>query len=430
MNARRTADAGLIAVVVSLAGAGSAHGDIVTEWNTTALNAIKSGSTPPPFASRALALMHTAMYDANNAVTKTRQSYLPIPVAPTGASREAAVAQAARNVLATLYPSQAATFDAKLATHLSSIAPGQSRDDGVALGSTVASNFLAHRANDGSSAPTPWTPGNQPTSWKPTGGSATPLFNQFCLVQPWTMSGPSQFRQGAPALPGSSEFVAAYNEVKELGSATSATRTADQTEIAKFWAAGGGTVTPPGMWNNIAQVVSGQNSTSFDDNLRLFAVLNMATADAAITSWDMKFHYDYFRPVTGIRAMEDPSWTPLLTTPQFQAYTSGHSTFSSASAAVLAAMFGDATNFSLTVTDASLGLTDVTRSFNSFTGAAAEAGQSRIYGGIHWQFDNTAGLVSGALVGAQAYANFLQVPTPGVGAVVALGGLMALRRRR
>lgn len=417
-------------VVASLASAPVAMGDIVTDWNTVALNAIKSGSTPPPFASRALAIMHTAMYDANNAITKSRQSYLPIPSAADGASREAAVAQAARNVLAGLFPAQAATFDAKLSDHLGAIAPGQSRNDGVALGATVATNFLNHRANDGSSAPTPWTPGSGATSWKPTGASPTPLFNQFCEVTPWTMSSPSQFRQAAPPAPGSPEFIAAYNEVKSLGEINSATRTADQTEIAKFWAAGGGTVTPPGMWNNIAQNISGATSTSFDDNLRLFAVLNMATADAAVSAWDMKFTYDYFRPVTGIRAMDDASWTPLLTTPQFQAYTSGHSTFSAASAAVLAAMFGDSTAFALTVTDPSLGLTNVTRSFTSFTQAAAEAGQSRIYGGIHWQFDNTAGLVSGAQVGAQAFANFLQVPTPGVGGMLLIAGLNAARRRR
>lgn len=419
------------AVVVMLAGSGGpVFGDIVREWNTVALNAIKSSSTPPPFASRALALMHTAMYDANNAVTKSRRSYLPIPAAASDASREAAVAQAARDVLAGLFPSQTASFDAKLASHLGGIAPGQSRDDGVSLGTTVALNFLNHRANDGSNAPTPWTPGALPTSWNPTGASATPLFNQFCFVQPWTMSSPSQFRQGAPAQPGSPEFIAAYNEVKSLGDINSVTRTADQTEIAKFWAAGSGTVTPPGMWNSIAQVVSAQHNTSFDDNLRLFAVLNMATADAAITSWDMKFHYDYFRPVTAIRAMEDPTWTPLIATPQFQAYSSGHSTFSSAGAAVLAAMYGDSTPFSLTVTDPSLGLFDVTRSFNGFAEAAAEAGQSRIYGGIHWQFDNTAGLTSGRLVGEQAYANFLQVPAPGAGGLAALGGVLALRRRR
>jgi membrane-associated phospholipid phosphatase len=427
----RTAPIALSAfLVASLAAAPVALGDIVTDWNTTALNAIKAGSTPPPFASRALAIMHTAMYDANNAVTKARRSYLPIPAAASGASREAAVAQAARDVLAGLFPSQAATFDAQLNTHLGSIGPGQSRNDGVSLGTTVATNFLNHRANDGSSAPTPWTQGSDPTDWQPTGASPIPLFNQFCFVQPWTMSGPSQFRQAAPPQPGSPEFIAAYNEVKSLGQNTSVTRTADQTEIAKFWAAGGGTVTPPGMWNNIAQNVSAAHSTSFDDNLRLFAVLNMATADAAVTAWDMKFHYDYFRPVTAIRDMEDPNWTPLLTTPQFQAYTSGHSTFSAASAAVLAAMYGDSTAFSLTVTDPSLGLTNVTRSFTGFGEAAAEAGMSRIYGGIHWQFDNTAGLTSGRLVGEQAFANFLQVPAPGVGGVMVLAGAVATRRRR
>lgn len=416
---------------IALAGlAASASADIATDWNTTALNAIKTGAVPPPLASRALAIVHTAMYDANNAITKSRQSYLPIPAAAAGASREAAVAQAARDVLVGLFPAQAAAFDSQLTTHLGGIDPGQSRNDGVSLGSTVAANFLAFRATDGSAAPTPWTPGSSSTSWQPTGASAIPLFNQFCTVQPWTMSSCSQFRQTAPPLPGSAEYNAAYAEVKALGQNSSATRTADQTEIAKFWAAGGGTVTPPGMWNSIAQIVSAQQTTTFDDNLRLFAVLNMATADAAVCSWDMKYTYDYFRPVTAIRATEDPSWTPLLPTPQFQAYSSGHSTFSSAGAAVLAAMYGDSVAFDLTVTDPSLGLVEVTRSFSSFSAAAAEAGQSRIYGGIHWQFDNTSGLAAGAQVGAQAYANFLNVPAPGAAGLLALAAVAGIRRRR
>lgn len=427
----RTSTAPVVVAILAAAGTSvPAWGDIVTDWNTTALDAIKTGATPPPFAARALAIMHTAMYDANNAISLSRQSYLPIPAAAAGASNQAAVAQAAHNVLVGLFPAQQAAFDARLNSHLASIAPGQSRDDGVALGTTVATNFLNHRANDGSSAPNPWTPGSDPSSWQPTGASPVPLFNQFCVVQPWTMSSPSQFRQGPPAAIGSPEYIAAYNEVKSLGRDTSATRTADQTEIAKFWAAGGGTATPPGMWNNIAQNVSAAANTSFESNLRLFSVLNLATADAAVAAWDMKYTYDYFRPVTAINQTDDPSWTPLLTTPQFQAYVSGHSTFSSAGAAVLAAMYGDSTAFSLTVTDASLGLINVTRSFNGFTEAAAEAGQSRIYGGIHWQFDNTVGLTAGALVGAQAYANFLQVPAPTGAALLALAGGAALRRRR
>lgn len=420
-----------VLLVAALSGtASTVSADIVTDWNTTALNAIKSGAVPPPMAARALATMHTAMYDANNAISKTRQSYLAIPSAAAGASREAAVAQAARDVLVGLFPAQAAAFDARLNSHLSSIAPGASRDDGVSLGSTVAGSFLAFRAGDGATGASPWTPGSGPTAWQPTGPSATPLLNQFAFVRPWTMTGCDQFRQSTPPAPGSSEYIAAYNEVKAYGGTTSAVRTADQTEIAKFWAAGGGTVTPPGMWNNIAQGISASASSSFDDNLRLFAALNLATADAAICAWDMKFTYDYYRPVSAIRASDDPAWTPLLTTPQFQAYTSGHSTFSAAAAAVLAGIYGDATAFSLTVTDASLGIADVTRSFSSFSAAAAEAGQSRIYGGIHWQFDNTAGLTAGTLVGQQALNNFLQVPAPGAGLAFAAAGMVLRRRRR
>ncbi len=421
----------IVSALVLSAVAGAARADIATDWNTAVLDAIKTGSTAPPVASRAMAMMHTAMYDANNAVTLARKSYLPIPAAAAGASREAAVAQAAHDVLVNLFPSQAASFDARLAGQLGAIAPGQSRNDGVALGATVASNYIAYRAGDGSTAASPWSQGNTPTSWHPTGPSPFPLFNQYAAVQPWTMTACNQFRQAAPPLPGSPEFQAAYDEVKAYGSATSAVRSADQTEIAKYWAAGGGTVTPPGLWNKIAQTISASQSLSFDQNLLLFAQLNMATADAAICAWDMKLFYDFVRPVTEIRATDDPSWTPLLATPQFQSYSSGHSTFSSAAAAVLASMFGDATAFSLTLSDPSLGLVNVTRSFSSFSAAAAEAGQSRIYGGIHWQFDNTAGLASGAQLGQQVADNFLQVPAPTAGGVALLAGVtLGLRRRR
>lgn len=425
-----TSHAPIVAGLSMLAAlAGTARADIVTEWNDAVLNAIQSTATAPPPATRAMAMMHTAMYDANNAVTLARRSYLPIPAAPSTASREAAVAQAARDVLVSLFPTQAGAFNTLLADQLSGISPGQSRDDGVALGSTVASNFLAHRSGDGTTAPTPWTPGNTPVSWRPTGASPIPLFNQYAVSQPWTMTACDQFRQAAPPMPGSAEYAAAYEEVKQLGGTTSASRTPDQTEIAKFWAAGGGTPTPPGLWNRIAKAVSTANNSTFDENLSLFALLNLATADAAVCAWDMKLVYDYYRPVTPIRD-EDPTWTSLIPTPQFQAYTSGHSTFSAAAAAVLASLYGDATSFDLTVTDPALGLFNVTRSYVSFSGAAEEAGISRIYGGIHWQFDNTAGLASGNLIGHQVFENYLRIPGPGVGVLLGIAGIRAARRRR
>ena len=212
----------------------------------------------------------------------------------------------------------------------------------------------------------------------------------------------------------SNKYAADFNQVKEIGSATSTTRTADQTTIARFWANGSGTSTPPGHWNVIAQTVAENKNNSLEENARLFAMLNLALADAAIVSWDAKYEFDLWRPVTAIRqagtdgnakTTADAAWTPLLVTPPFQTYTSGHSTFSGAGAAVLKAFFGtDRVRFTLpSETD---GVAN--RSFTSFSQAAAESGMSRIYAGIHFNFDNTAGLDSGRRLGNFVASNFLR----------------------
>src|SRR5262249_35363339 len=190
------------------------------------------------------------------------------------------------------------------------------------------------------------------------------------------------------------EYAASYLEVKQLGSVRSTMRTAEQTEIARFWADDEGTVTPPGHWNRIAQTVAAERGTSMAENARLFALLNFALADAGMGCWDCKYKFNVWRPVHAIREVDsdERDWTPLLTTPPFPSYTSGHSTFSAAAATVLAGFFR--TN-EVRFTSTSDGLPDVTRSYSRFSAAADEAGRSRIYGGIHWEFDNRAGLACG-----------------------------------
>lgn len=223
------------------------------------------------------------------------------------------------------------------------------------------------------------------------------------------------FRAQAPPRINTRVFADSYQEVASLGSINSTTRTADQTEIAFFWEDGSGTVTPPGHWQVIAQDLSRKFSLSRIENARLFALLSIAQADAAISAWDSKYTYNYFRPITGIRercfartdlAM-DPEWTPLIPTPPFPSYTSGHSTFSGASARILELYFGtDDIPFSGASPDPQKWpdvLPGVTRAWSSLSEAAEEAGQSRIYGGIHWQFDNTEGLKSGRAIADQTF---------------------------
>lgn len=407
--------------------------DVVTDWNAELLRAVRVTSTNPPRASRAMAMVQTAVFDAVNSVHRGYQPYLDLVDTPAGTSAEAAAAVAAHRVLSSLFPGQVGEFDLRLADSLGKIPDGPGKDAGIALGQSCAASLIAARANDGSNDVVPYVPGDQPGQWRPTPPGFLPaLLPNWPGVTPFAMTSGSQFRPPAPPALNSAEYAAAYDEVKRLGRVDSAERTAEQTEIARIWAAGAGTVTPPGQWNQIASQLGSTNS--LEENARMFALLGIAVADAAIVSWDAKYEYDLWRPVTGIQLGDvdgnddtegDAAWQPLLVTPPFPSYTSGHSTFSSASAAILEMFFG---TDSLLFTVASDGLT---RDFSSLSEAAAEAGQSRIYGGIHWQFDNVAGLNSGDALARYIFANFLRpIPSPGSVVVLGMGVVVMARRRR
>jgi hypothetical protein len=396
---------------VTVSGPMTSPTDPVLLWNDVTLRAIRADRAPPPRASRALAMVSAAVFDAVNAIERKYQAYLPQPTAPAGASAEAAAITAAYRTVAALFPAQAAKFESMTSAQLSAL-PDAGKADGVAVGEAAAAAILANRTNDLPASP-PYTPGTDPGDWRPTPpANAAFLLPGWGGLKPFAMTRGDQFRPAAPPSLTSAEYTAAYDEVKQLGGATGSTRTADQTEIAQFWAAGGGTETPPGMNNRIAAEVAGRRKLSLVDSARVFALLNLAEADAAVVAWDAKREYDYWRPITAIREGEadgnpatagDSTWTPLIATPPFPAYTSGHSTFSAAGAAVLTALFGD-----VAFTTWSGDLPGVARSFPNFTAAAEEAGMSRIYGGIHYQFDNTYGLSSGRQLGEYVAANFLR----------------------
>ncbi|MEX2186525.1 MAG: PEP-CTERM sorting domain-containing protein [Pirellulales bacterium] len=410
-----------LSLLVLLVVSPAALADVIIDWNNSLLQAIRTEGTAPPMASRNMAMVHTAVFDAVNSIDDTyRAYYVNLNVAAT-TSREAAAAQAARDVLVHLYPTQAATFDSVLSTQLNAIPSGADKSAGTALGSSVAASIIALRAGDHSSDIVAYTPSGILGRWEPTMPAHAPaLLPNWPTVTPWAMTSGSQFRDpvGPPDL-NAAEYTAAYNEVKELGSATSATRTADQTDIAEFWADGGGTSTPPGHWNRIAQTVAQAQGNSISENARMFALLNVAAADAAIVSWDNKYATDYWRPITGIRngdadgngdTVGDANWTPLIATPPFPTYTSGHSTFSGAAARVLAGFFG---TDNMTFTDSAEGFAVSDHSFTSFSQAAEEAMNSRLYGGIHWRFDNEDGLAGGAALGDYVLATQLQaIPEP------------------
>jgi membrane-associated phospholipid phosphatase len=388
--------------------------DVVLEWNQRAVAAVGQARMNPLIGSRALAITQAAVYDAVVAIDRSFEPYHAHVAASAGASPEAAAAQAAHDTLVFLFPAQAGAFDAALAADLADIAPGRARQ-GVAVGQEAARQILAWRSTDGSTATVSYTPGTDPGDWQPTPpANLAPLGPQWPYVTPWAMTSRSQFRPAAPPALDSAEYAAALNEVKDLGRSDSTTRTAEQTDIAKFWNDVFGTAFASGYWNRIARQVATDERLSLVKDARLFALLNIAAADALISCWDAKYEYNLWRPVTAIRAADtdgnsatepDTGWTPLLVTPNHPSYSSGHATLSGAAAGVLTALFGPDHDFSVSSEN---GLPGATRSFTSFDAAAREAGRSRVYGGIHFFFDSTAGLAAGAQVADYVVDNFLK----------------------
>jgi len=379
--------------------------DPVERWNDATLAAIRAAKTPPPVAARNLALVHVAIYDAVVAVEGGYSPFYFNAQARPGADPVAAAGVAAHRALVELYPDRVDSFDTALDDTLNAIPGGQAKSRGIALGQSVAERVLKWRAGDGKSTRSNYTPSNVTGRWRPTPPEhREPLLPAWGAVSCFAVADATRHRPAGPPALKSDEYAASYQNVRDFGSATSSKRTRDQTEIAHFWADGEGTVTPPGHWNQIARSVAADRKLTLVESARLFALLNVAMADAAMVCWDCKYHFDLWRPVTAIREA-DPTWTPLLPTPPFPSYTSGHSSFSGAGAAALAALFGtDDVRFP-TTSDA---LPGVTRSFDSFSAAAKEAGMSRIYGGIHWDFDNTAGLKCGREVGEYVAKNFFE----------------------
>lgn len=394
----------LLAAVQTHAELPAQKPDAVLIWNETALRVIRADRTPPPLAARNLAMVHVAVYDAVNAVCRSHQPFLVDAGPRCCTAPDAAAAIAAHRVLLELYPCQAERLNAVLRDSLLDVDEGPAKGAGVELGQSVAEKVLAWREDDGHNRRSTYRPRNEPGAWQPTPPGYRPaLLPQWPRVKCFAMRAGNQFRPPAPPALTSEGYAVSFQEVKVLGAVDSTVRTREQTAIAHFWADGEGTVTPPGHWNRIAQTVARSRGNTLAENARLFALLNVAVADAGIACWDCKYVYDLWRPIHAIRET-DPRWTPLLETPPFPAYTSGHSTFSAAAATVLTCFFEtDAIRFAST----SESLPGVTRSYSSFWAAAEEAGQSRIYGGIHWQFDNREGLTCGRAVAEHVCRHFM-----------------------
>jgi hypothetical protein len=397
----------------------------VHEWNGLLLDSVRAMRTNPPMASRQMAILNVSIFDAVNGLDEGFKLYHVAGPGPAGASPEAAAIAAGHRVLSALYPARQAIFDQARGEQLAAIPDGSAKQQGVDWGTAVADQILTLRQDDGSSVAVGYEEAPGAGWWIPTPPAfAAPLLPGWGQVRPWTMTHGAQFRVSAPPPVTSPQYFAAFEEVRLLGDSDSPLRTADQTEIARFWDDGAGTQTPPGHWIDIARLVSAQQGLDLLDTARLFALLGMTVADAAIVAWDNKFHYNHWRPYTGVLEADDDGnpattfeadWNSLIATPPFPAYTSGHSTFSGGSGRLLGLFFGrDDVGFTI----GSDGLPGEQRSFASFSQASEEAGQSRIYGGIHWQYDNQQGLSSGRALAEHVFFNFLR-PVNGPSSCVA-----------
>lgn len=415
----------VIAVLMTCSYAELSFGDVVSDWNHAVLRLVRETRTAPPPATRAFAMMHLAMFDAINGIQQQYEPYavdFAVTPPPEAASPEAAGATAAYRVLVALFPDKSKHLKATWNRSLGNVRPSPSKDAGIEWGEFCAATILALRMDDGAQDVVDYEPVAECGRWQPTLPSfGSPLFPQWPYVTPFAVENASDFRAPAPPACDSLEYAAALLEVQQLGAIDSELRSDDATEIAFFWEDGPGSVTPPGRWQLIAQDLVERFDVSTLQRARIFALLSMTQADAAIVAWDSKYYYDHWRPVTGIRLADldgneltdiDPSWEPLLPTPAFPAYTSGHSTFSGSSAELLELLF-DNTDLAITVRTPKppiwpQQLASAVRSYNSLRGAAEEAGQSRIYGGIHWQYDNVAGLQSGRALAQYVFDIYLQ----------------------
>jgi hypothetical protein len=387
----------------------------VLQWNRTLLGIVRTPGAQPVTVhpTRSFAIMHAAIYDAVNAIERTHRPYLVrLSSVPRDASQEAAAAAAAHEVLVALYPGLKAALDAGLQQSLAQIPDGSDKVEGILVGRTVADRILALRSNDGSNAkPIPYVFGTAPGDYQstPPNFPPQPQFTHWSRVTPFALERASQFRPGPPPSLTSDTYSDAFNQIKSLGIANSTTATSDEALTGRFW---NGAI--QNYWNEITQTASMAHSLTTAQNARLFALLNLSFADDVIAFYDAKYTYNFWRPVTAIRAADpgvnpetvaNPNWLPEVgkTAPD-PSYPGAHAVISAAGAEVLVSFF-ERDSFDFNVT--SEVLKGVERSFTSFSAAAEEATLSRIFGGQHFRFDLTTGQRLGRDVADFVLDNFL-----------------------
>ena len=387
--------------------------NVVIEWNRTLLAIVRTPGAQPAtvHSTRNFAILHAAIYDAVNSIEPKFSPYFArLPDVPRSASKIAAADKVAHDVLVSLYPAFQASLDTELEQDLALLPDSERKAQGIVVGRAVASQLLAARSADGANVtPPPYVPGTQPGDYQLTPPNFAPAdFTQWPQVTPFALQQPDEFRPGPPPTLTSAVYTRVFNEVKSLGFITSTTRTAEQTEIGKFW---NGNIQD--FWNEIAQTAALDRHLNLEQSARLFALLNISLADTTIAFFEAKYTYNFWRPVTAVQLAgtdgnphtePNPTWLPLSTkTAPDPSYPGAHSAISKAGATVLIFYFGDQFTFDVS----SESLAGVTRHFTSFSGAAEEAGLSRIYAGQHFRTDHIAGKDLGEQVAQSIDENIL-----------------------
>jgi hypothetical protein len=412
MAIRRTC-AAVGAAALLCVSPGTASADVVQDWNAIMMTTVSSSGNPFT-QTRFAAIVELAVFEAVNAIEGDYESYLGTVTAPVGASAQAAAIQAAYEVLITYPAADLAALDASLASSLAAIPDGQAKDDGIAVGEAAAAALIAARSGDGSTPPQTYTPpSHDPGQWVATPPPGCPgtvgVMFHWQNVTPFGIESSSQFRSRPPPALTSRRYVKDYDEVKELGRDTSTTRPQDRTDVARFFAV----ASAAHVWNQAASQVATEKLQSLAENARMFALLNMAIQDGLVASIETKYHYVFWRPYTAIheddgnpRTEPDPSWSPLISTPCFPSYPSAHASASYAARKILERTLGGGRHATFTLSHP--GIPTVTLDYDKFSQLTDDIDDARVYGGIHFQFDQDAGARQGRRVGSYTYEHNLR----------------------
>jgi hypothetical protein len=396
-------------------------GDVVTEWNQyAAALSLTTAPTPAPVQqTRLMAIVHVSVHDAVNGITREYETYLPAVASPKDASAEAAAIAAAYRAMSGLFgngpfpalgnKTLSQLYSESLAAHGLSV-----NDPGIGYGTSAADAILGARSTDGAAqAQFPYDgPNTDPGTWRLLPGQ-TALLAGWGNVAPFVLRSGSQFRPEAPLALNSEEYARDYNEIKEIGSAASTTRTGLQSQIATFWRA-----SPTAIWNPVIRQSLAARSFDLSETARAYALFYLAASDASVACWDAKYVYNLWRPQSAIRrgsedgndATEaDPTWTPFIATPPHPEYASGHATNSSSMAAVLESLFGKDPEMTISVT-----LSGITRQWTTFDEAVQEVIDARVYSGIHFRNSDVVGARQGRQVAQFVMAHALR-PCQGKG---------------